>query len=180
MKFLVLSTLISSGLAFLPALFSLENLIKSSACHGTTNFSPTKLSSLCEKLTPAPHHTHINVSSLHGSWRQLRPKDDAECTKYQTIDFEKRFALATTLYSNGTRVELVMPFETCRGDLCMYFTHAKQFTTFSDDSRYSTNATCSAHSFEMVYASTSLRVDRMLTDGGFRVLVPCDDVFVRF
>lgn len=174
MKFLVLSTLISSGLAFLPALFNLENLIKSSACHGTDHH----LNSVCEKLTPV-NHDH-NVSSLHGSWRQLRPKDDAESTKYQTIDFKKKFALATTLYSNGTRVELVMPFETCRRDLFMYFTHAKQFTTFSDDSHLKKNATCSSHSFELVYASTSLRVDRMVTDETFRVLVPCDDVFVRF
>ena len=175
MKFLVLSTLVSSGLAFLPALFSLENLIKSSACHGTDH----RLTEMCEKLTPGTLRGH-NVSSLHGSWRQLRPKD-AKSTNYQTIDFKRKFALATTLYSNGTRVELVMPFETCRRDQTMYFTHGRQFTTFSDDSHFTFyNATCSAQSFELVYASTSLRVDSMLTDGGFRVLVPCDDVFVKY
>lgn len=173
MKFFLLSTLVSSGLAFLPALFSLENFIKSSACLNTD-----RLNSLCDKLTPMPQHRH-NVSGLHGSWRQLRPKD-AGSTMYQTIDFDRQFALATTLFSNGTRVESVMPFETCRRDETVYFTHAKQFTTYSDDARYSKNATCSAESFELVYASTSLRVDRMVADGGFRVLVPCDDVFVRF
>lgn len=173
MKFLVLSTLISSGLAFLPALFSLENLIRSSACRGTDH----RFRSVCENLATVPHGH--NVSSLHGSWRQLRPKD-AESTVYQTIDFERKFALVTKLYSNGTRVESVMPFETCRRDQTMYFTHAKQFTTFSDDSHSTKNATCSAQSFELVYASTSLRVDRMVTNGGFRVLVPCDDVFVSF
>ncbi len=172
--FLFLTTIVSSGVAFLPALFSLENLLKSSACHGTDH----RLGILCEKLAHVPHGRNYNVSSLHGSWRQLRPKD-VESTTYQTIDFEKKFALATTLYSNGTRVELVMPFETCRRSLAVYFTHAKQFTTFADDARFTTNATCSAQSFELVYASTSMRVDRMVSDQSFRVLVPCDHVFTK-
>ena len=172
--FLLFTTLISSGLAFLPALFSLENFLKSSACHNNDNTCAyDKLTSLV-----SPSHRH-NVSGLHGSWRQLRPKD-AGSTIYQTIDFEKKFALATTVFSNGTRVESVMPFETCRRLHQMYFTHARQFTTFHDDSQFTRNVTCSAQSFELVYASPSLRVDRMMADETYRVLVPCEHVYLKF
>ena len=176
---LILTTLISSGVAFLPALFSLENYVKSSASFSNNN--DRRLGHVCESL--ASFDCRHNVSALHGSWRQLLPKDD-ESTMYQTIDFSKRFALATTLYANGTRVEMVMPFEILGkgggSSQKMYFTHAKQFTTYGDDSRFTKdNATCSAHSFELVYASTSLRVDRMMSNGAFRVLVPCSDVFLK-
>ena len=170
--FLLFTTLISSGLAFLPALFSLENFIKSSACHNDNTHAYDNLVTLVSQS-----HRH-NVSGLHGSWRQLRPKD-AGGTVYQTIDFEKKFALATTLFSNGTRVESVMPFETCRGFHQMYFTHAKQFTTFKDDSRFTRNVTCSDQSFELLYASPSLRVDRMMADETYRVLVPCEHVYLK-
>lgn len=170
--FLFFTTLLSSGLAFLPALFSLENFIKSSSCSNNNTCAYDKLTSL------VPQSQKTNVSGLHGSWRQLRPKD-AGSTVYQTIDFEKKFALATTLFSNGTRVESVMPFETCRRFDQMLFTHAKQFTTFSDDSRFTRNVTCSSQSFELVYASPSLRVDKMMADETYRVLVPCENVFLK-
>ncbi len=118
--FTILTTLVSSGLAFLPALFGIESFITSSACHDNTG--------ACHKLIEFGDRLSHNVSGLHGSWRQLRPKD-AEGTVYHTVNFDKKFARATTLFANGTRSELVMPFETCRRDLCMYFGHDKSFTT---------------------------------------------------
>jgi hypothetical protein len=173
--FVLGTTFVSSTMSFLPALFSIENFIKSPTCNPTH-----RLNRVCESLSDfarAVDHQH-KVSDLHGSWRQLRPSSP-ESTTYQTINHEKKFALATTLYSHGTRVELVMPFETCRRDETTYFTHAKRYETFADDSRFATNATCSAQSFQLVYASTSLRVDRMVSDGAYRVYVPCNDVFLR-
>ncbi|CAM9401724.1 unnamed protein product [Ectocarpus sp. 12 AP-2014] len=171
--FVLGTTFASSALSFLPALFSLENYVRSCQTTG-------RLNSACQKLVdftkPLGHHHHHHVNTLHGSWRQLLPKDP-DSTTYQTIDYSKAFVLATTLHSNGTRVELIMPFDTCRRDETAYFTHARQFVVFADDSRLESNVTCSAQSFELVYASTSLRVDRMVSDGAFRVYVPCDDVF---
>ena len=176
LSFLLGTTFVSSVLSFLPALFSIENFLKSPTCHPTH-----RLNRVCESLSDfakAVDHQH-KVGDLHGSWRQVRPKD-LESTTYQTINYEKKFALSTKLFSNGTRLEDIMPFETCRRDQTVYFTHAKRYETFADDSRFTSNATCSAQSFELVYASTSLRVDRMVSSSEFRVYVPCNDIFVRF
>ncbi|CAM9156181.1 unnamed protein product [Ectocarpus sp. 12 AP-2014] len=172
LSFLLGTTFVSSALSFLPALFSIENFVKSPACYTSDHFSRA-----CHKLhefdsTRKP--VHRKVESLHGSWRLLNPSDP-ESTTYQTIDYHKKFALTSSLWRNGTRVDQVMPFTTCRRENTAYFTHARQFTTFADDSRYTSNATCSSQSFELVYASTSIRVDRMVASGTFRVFVPCDD-----
>lgn len=175
--FVLCTSFFSSALSFLPALFSIENFIKSPSCLPTH-----RLHRVCESLSDfarAVDHRH-KIGDLHGSWRQLRPKDNG-FTSYQTIDYAKQFALETTLFSNGTRVEGVMPFTTCGSDETAYFTHSKEFTTFSDNSRFARNITCSAKSFELVYASASLRVDRMISagsDSDFRVFVPCNDVFL--
>lgn len=110
----------------------------------------------------------INTKSETFTVRGVRPLDP-ENTTYQTINYEKKFALATTMYSNGTRVESTMPFETCgRGDTIY----------FADDTSVESNITRNAQSFELVYASTSLRVDRMVANGAYRVFVPCNDFFV--
>lgn len=178
MKFFIFvlgATFVSSTLSFLPALFSLENYVKS--CQTTDS-----LNHVCQKLSEVVYSTpvHHKVKNLHGSWRQLLPKDSASTT-YQTINYKKKFVLATTLYSNGSRTELIMPFTTCRRDEKVHFTHAKRYETFADDSKvFESNAICSVQSFELVYASTSLRVDQMMSDGGFRVFTPCDDVFLRY
>ena len=171
LSILVSTTFVSSVIAFLPALFSLENVLK------TLHTTDDRLNIVCQKLADTSKPTH-NVSDLHGSWRQLHPKQHG-CTTYQLINYEKRFALSTTFFSNGTRVESIMPFDTCGRDEKIFFTHARTFTIFGDDSRFASNATCSAQSFELVYASTSIRVDRMVPNGAFRVFVPCDNVFVN-
>ena len=162
MKLLILigTALMPSALSFLPTLFSTENFLKSPTCQPTH-----RLNRVCESLSTfakAVDYRH-EVGDLHGSWRLVRPLDH-ESTTYQTINYEKKFALVTTMYFNGTRVESSkLPFETCgRGD-AVYF----------DD-----RGTCSAQSFELVYASTSLRVDRMVANGAYRVFVPCNDFFV--
>ena len=166
LSFLLGTTFVSSVLSFLPALFSIENFLKSPTCHPTH-----RLNRVCESLSDfakAVDHQH-KVGDLHGSWRQVRPKD-LESTTYQTINYEKKTALATTLYFNGSRVESTMPFETCgRGDTVY----------FADDSNVESNITRSAQSFEPVYASTSLRVDRMVENGAYRVFVPCNDFCLR-
>jgi len=73
------------------------------------------------------------------------------------------------MYSNETRVESAMPFETCaRGD-----------TAYFEALDVESNVICSAQSFELVYASTSLRVDRMVANGAYRVFVPCNEFFLR-
>lgn len=160
------TTLVSSALSFLPALFRIENFIlKSPTCY---------LDRVCEKLPKASR----DATALHGSWRLLKPADP-ESTTYQTIDYEHRYALTSKVYENGTRLDQVMPFVTCRRNETIYFTHAKLFTTYADDSTYTSNTTCSSQSFELVYASTSIRVDRMVATGAFRVYVPCDDVKMR-
>ena len=161
MKLLILigTALMPSALSFLPTLFSTENFLKSPTCQPTH-----RLKRVCESLSTfakAVDYRH-EVGDLHGSWRLVRPLDH-ESTTYETINYEKKFVLATTMYSNGTTVESTTPFETCgRGD-AVYF----------DD-----RGACSAQSFELVYASTSLRVDRMVANGAYRVFVPCNDFFV--
>ena len=160
LSILVGTALMPSALSFLPTLFSTENFLKSPTCQPTH-----RLNRVCESLSTfakAVDYQH-KVGDLHGSWRLVRPLDH-ESTTYQTINYEKKFALVTTMYFNGTRVESSkLPFETCgRGD-AVYF----------DD-----RGVCSAQSFELVYASTSLRVDRMVANGAYRVFVPCNDFFV--
>jgi len=154
------TTFVSSSLSFLPALFSIENFIKSPTCN---------LNRVCPKLLDVPH----DIASLHGSWRLLKPSDP-DTTTYQTIDFTHKYALTSKLYANGTRIDQVMPFVSCRRNETIYFNHAKMFTTFADDSKYTSNITCSSQSFELVYASTAIRVDKMVATGAFRVYVPCD------
>lgn len=172
LSFLLGTTFVSSALSFLPALFSIENFVKSPACHTTDHFNR-----VCQKLDDFGFSkpVHHKVNTLHGSWRLVKPSDP-ESTTYQTIDYDKKYALTSSLWSNGTRVDQVMLFTTCRKQNTAYFTHSKQFTTYADDSRYMSNATCSSQSFELVYASTSIRVDRMVATGAFRVYVPCDDI----
>lgn len=175
LSFFIGSTFVPSALSFLPALFSIETFLKSPTCQPTH-----RMNRVCESLSTfarAVGHRH-KVGDLHGSWRLVRPLDP-ESTTYQTINYEKKFALETTLFSNASRVEHIMPFETGgRGDTA-YFTHAKRYETFADDSNVESNITCSAQSFELVYASTSLRVDRMVANGAYRVFVPCNDFFLR-
>lgn len=160
------ATFVPSAVSFLPALFSIENFLKSPTCQPTH-----RLNRVCESLSnfaKAVDHQH-KVDDLHGSWRLVRPLDP-ESTTYQTINYEKKFALETTMYSNETRLESTMPFETCgRGDTVY----------FADDSNVESNITRSAQSFELVYASTSLRVDRMVENGAYRVFVPCNDFCLR-
>jgi hypothetical protein len=165
LSIVLITTFVSSALSFLPALFSIENFIKSPACN---------LYRICPKLPDVPH----DIASLHGSWRLLKPSDP-ETTTYQTINFPQKYALTSKLYANGTRIDQVMPFVTCRRNETMYFDHAKMFTTFADDSRYTSNITCSSQSFELVYASTAIRVDKMVATGAFWVYVPCDELFLR-
>lgn len=170
LSFLLGTTLVSSALSFLPALFSIENLVKSPACQNR----------VCQKLDEYGFSkpVHHKINTLHGSWRLLKPLDP-DSTTYQMIDYDKKYALTSVLWSNGTRVDQVMPFTTCRKQNTAFFVHAKQFTSYADDSRYVSTATCSSQSFELVYASTSIRVDRMVATGAFRVYVPCDELFVR-
>lgn len=162
---IIATTLVSSAISFLPKLFSIENFIQSPGCN---------LDRVCQKLPT----TNNDVAALHGSWRLLRPVD-AEYTIYQTIDHEHEYALTSTLFSNGTRTHEVMPFVTCRRNETIYFSHAKILTVFADDSEYTGTATCSSQSFQLVYASTSIRVDKMVATGVFRVYVPCDELFLK-
>ncbi|CAN0240242.1 unnamed protein product [Ectocarpus sp. 6 AP-2014] len=164
--FIILATtLVSSALSFLPKLFSIEKFIQSPGCN---------LNRVCQKLPT----TNNDVAALHGSWRLLKPTDP-ETTVYQTIDREHEYALTSKLFANGTRIHAVMPFVACRRNETIYFNHARIFTVFADDSGYTSNATCSSQSFELVYASTSIRVDKVVATGAFRVYVPCEEVFLE-
>lgn len=175
MKFLLLSTFVSSVIAFLPGLFRIETYIKSPSCDTTA-----RLDRACQKLSDKlfTRSVHHHIRDLDGSWRLLRPVDP-ESTTYQTINYAQKYAFASTLFSNGSRVDTIMPFETCRRDQTAFFTYAKKYMNYPDDSRFVTNATCSGQSFELVYASTSLRVDRLISTGAFRVFVPCNEYFLR-
>lgn len=160
--------------AFFPKLFQIENSVKSLSKQLYNEENKLSLDKLCEELmTYSPRGT-MYVQDLHGPWRVLSESNVKHEYIYQVLDYNNKVVTETCKFMNGTLVETTSPFltENRWDESKVYLSYSTEISKDADGKAYFRYKTCKDKSFQLIYASPSIRVEQLIYSGDIRVYEP--------
>lgn len=173
--FLAALLFLKSTEAFFPKLFHLENTVKSVSKQVYNEENKIKLNNLCNELTTYSPRGTMYVQDLDGPWKILSESNVNHEYVYQVFDYEEKVIKETRKFMNGTVVETTSPFFTENNrwnESKVYLSYSKETLKCPDGKSYRKYKTCRDNSFELIYASPSIRVEKLIYSGDIRVYEP--------
>ena len=156
--------------AFFPKLFQLENTVKSVSKQVYNEENRIKLNNLCNDLAVYPIATYLQ--DLQGPWRILSEANIKHEYIYQVLDYQNKTITEKCKFMNGTLIETISPFVDDGSKV--YFSYSKEVHKHPEEKSHHRYKTNSNNSFELIYASPSIRVEKNIHSGDIRVYEPTE------